>query len=83
LGSGQVNYTADNLVSSPVSSSCFGCHDSKTALAHMQGNGGSLYARASTVTSGGLRANGFNKVEACMVCHASGKVADIKAVHMN
>ncbi len=83
LGRGQVNYTTDNLVSSPISSSCFGCHDSSPALAHMQSNGGSLYASASTVAVGGDRSNGFSKVEACLVCHSSGKVADIKAVHLN
>lgn len=90
LGRGQVDYRADNLVSSPISSACFGCHDSKSAIAHMQLNGGTLYASVSTVSSGGARpATGtntgfsFTKVEACMVCHASGKVADIKAVHMN
>jgi len=76
------DYTADNLVSSPMSSSCFGCHDTKSAVAHMQYNGGTLVSRASTVSTGG-RANGFSKVESCMVCHASGKVADIKAVHKN
>ncbi|MFA6310890.1 MAG: OmcA/MtrC family decaheme c-type cytochrome [Sterolibacterium sp.] len=82
LGRGQTDYRTDNLVSSPISSSCFGCHDSKAAVAHIQGNGGSLYASASTVTTGGLRANGFNKTEACLVCHGSGKVADIKTTHM-
>jgi OmcA/MtrC family decaheme c-type cytochrome len=76
------DYTSDNLVSSPMSSSCFGCHDTKSAVAHMQYNGGTLVSPASTVSTGG-RANGFSKVESCMVCHASGKVADIKAVHAN
>ena len=96
LGRGQTNYITDNLVSSPVSSSCFGCHDSKIAVSHMQLNGGTLVSSVSTVSSGGLRpANpsasavpvattfSFTKVETCMVCHASGKVADIKAMHMN
>ena len=90
LGRGQVNYSTDNLVSSPISSACFGCHDSKTALSHMQLNGGALYASVSTVSTGGARpATGtttgfsFTKVEACMVCHAPGKVAAIKDVHMN
>lgn len=81
LGNGQVDYTNDNLVSSPISSSCFGCHDSATALSHMQLNGGSLYVRASTVTTGGLRANGFNKVEACAVCHGAGRDNDIAVMH--
>jgi OmcA/MtrC family decaheme c-type cytochrome len=89
LGRGQVNYVADNLVSSPISSACFGCHDSTSALGHMKTNGGVLYASVSTVSTGGARpATGTNTTfkftnnEACMVCHAAGKVADIKAVHI-
>jgi len=96
LGKGQTNYTADNLVTSPVTSACFGCHDSSIAVAHMQLNGGTVLGLVSTVSTGGARpANpaasvapaattfSFTKVETCMVCHASGKVADIKAVHAN
>ncbi|MCM2342465.1 OmcA/MtrC family decaheme c-type cytochrome, partial [Rhodoferax sp.] len=84
LGRGQVDYRTDNLVSSPVSSSCFGCHDSGLAVSHMQLNGGTLYKSVSSVSVSGTgdRTKGFAKVETCMVCHASGKVADIKAVHM-
>lgn len=81
LGRGQVDYRTDNLVSSPIASSCFGCHDSRAALGHMQQNGGKLYANASDVTVGGLRANGFINTEACMVCHGPGKIAAIKDVH--
>ena len=96
LGKGQINYTADNLVTSPLTSACFGCHDSKIAVSHMQLNGGTVYGLASTVSSGGSRPAipsasavptattfSFTKVETCMVCHASGKVADTKAVHAN
>ena len=90
LGKGQINYTADNLVTSPVTSACFGCHDSSIAVSHMQLNGGTVYGSVSAVSTGGARPAigttttfGFNKVETCMVCHASGKVADIKAVHAN
>ena len=96
LGKGQINYTADNLVTSPVTSACFGCHDSSIAVAHMQLNGGTVLGLVSTVSTGGVRpANpaasvapaattfSFTKVETCMVCHASGKLADIKAVHAN
>ncbi len=81
LGKGQINYTADNLVTSPISSSCFGCHDTKIAVAHMQLNGGTIYGLASTVTAAGTRVSGFTKVEACMVCHGPGKVASIASVH--
>ena len=91
LGKGQVNYTADNLVSSPISASCFGCHDSKLALTHMQTNGGTLYGAFSTVAnvatrpaigaSGTAAAMTFTKVEACIVCHGPDKLYDIKVVH--
>lgn len=83
LGRGLVDYRTDNLVSSPVSAACFGCHDSKVAVAHMQVNGGTLYQSVSAVSASGTtdRSKGFTKVEQCMVCHGPGRVADIKEVH--
>jgi OmcA/MtrC family decaheme c-type cytochrome len=83
LGRGLINYTTDNLVSSPISAACFGCHDSKSAVAHIQANGGTLYQPASSVSATGSadRSKGFTKVEQCMVCHGPGRTADIKDVH--
>ncbi len=84
LGRGEVDYTADNLVSSPISSSCFGCHDSQSAVNHFKANGGMLYASVSAVNvvPGSVdRTKGFNQTEACTVCHGPGRVSDIKAVH--
>jgi len=96
LGDGQVNYTTDNLVTSPIASACFGCHDSSLAVQHMQSNGGTLLKRFSSVSSlaagaprpmvsaagiGDTTAMTFTKSEQCMLCHATGKVADIKAMH--
>ncbi len=90
LGKGQTNYTADNLVSSPVSSACFGCHDSTAAVTHMQQNGGSLYALFSTVASvatrpaiGAASTMTFTKTENCMFCHDSTSAygLGIKSVH--
>jgi OmcA/MtrC family decaheme c-type cytochrome len=83
LGRGQVDYTTDNLVSSPIASSCFGCHDSNAALAHMQQNGGKLYEDVSKVSVSGTgdRTKGFINNETCMVCHGAGKIAPIKDVH--
>jgi hypothetical protein len=40
----------------------------------MQGNGGAVYEQRSTALA---------KVEQCLICHGTGKTADIKAVHMN
>ncbi|MGC2061638.1 MAG: OmcA/MtrC family decaheme c-type cytochrome [Thermodesulfovibrionales bacterium] len=61
-----------NLVNSPLSSPCFGCHDSSVAVAHMRTNGGQLYVPRRNYVAG---------TEQCLVCHGSGKVADIKVVH--
>jgi len=60
------------LVSSPTTAVCFSCHDSNLAQAHMKANGGSIYEARSTA---------LGKQEQCLICHASGKIADIKAVH--
>jgi OmcA/MtrC family decaheme c-type cytochrome len=60
------------LVISPVSAACFACHDSGLAKSHMEVNGGAVYAP---------RAVALAKTEQCLVCHGSGRVADIKQVH--
>lgn len=62
------------LVNSPITSACSSCHDSKIAIAHMQGNGGAFYEPRSSALA---------KVEQCLICHGAGKTADIKAMHMN
>jgi len=90
LGKGQIDYRTDNLVSSPIASTCFGCHDSSKAVAHMQGNGGTLLALFSSVASVAARpavsaasTMTFTKKELCMDCHASTSTygLGIKAVH--
>jgi len=60
------------LVNSPIATACFACHDTDLARAHMQVNGGSIYAP---------RAMGLGTVETCMICHATGHIADIRAMH--
>ncbi len=60
------------LVSSPLSSACFSCHDTSAAKAHMTTNGGAIYEARSTA---------FSKSEACLTCHGAGKVVDAAAVH--
>jgi OmcA/MtrC family decaheme c-type cytochrome len=64
----------NSLVNSPITTACVSCHDSKLAQDHMKREGGSIYAPRSTALGIG---------EGCMVCHATGKVADIKLVHSN
>ena len=60
------------LVTSPTATVCLACHDSQLAVTHMQTNGGSIYAPRSSALAVG---------EQCALCHASGKVADIKLMH--
>ncbi len=69
---------ATTLVSSPISSACFACHDTNAAKAHMTQFGGSIYEARSTALS---------KSETCLVCHGTAQnslnttVPTIKAVH--
>lgn len=84
IGKGLINYTTDNLVSSPISSTCFGCHGQKTSILHMQANGGRLLQSVNTIT--GKTGNDRtlltqNNTEQCMTCHGYGGTADIGFVH--
>lgn len=60
------------LVSSPIATACYACHDTSLAKLHMESNGGSIYAQRSAALA---------KPEQCMICHGTGRVADIKAMH--
>ncbi len=72
-GSGATSQGADtNLVISPISNTCFGCHDGPAARAHIENNGGVIY---------GTRPQYRAAVEQCLVCHGPGKAAAIKEVH--
>ncbi len=63
---------ATTLVTSPTTTVCFACHDSLQSRAHIESNGGSIYQPRSTALA---------RVETCGVCHESGRVGDIRAVH--
>lgn len=63
---------ATTLVNSPIAGVCFACHDSPLAKAHMEVNQGSIYATRSIA---------LTTVETCMVCHDTGRIADIKVMH--
>ena len=60
------------LVNSPVATACFACHDSVLARTHMEVNNGSIYVPRSVA---------LGAQETCMVCHATGRIADIKVMH--
>jgi OmcA/MtrC family decaheme c-type cytochrome len=63
----------NSLVISPITTACASCHDSQSALAHMQLNGGRFYeTRANAMASFG---------ESCLTCHGPGKSASIANVH--
>jgi OmcA/MtrC family decaheme c-type cytochrome len=95
IGKGEIDYRVDNLVSSPITSACFACHDSQTAIAHFRANGGVLLKLVSEVTGatpGVCNAQNVcttadrsgldgKNVEQCRICHATGKIADVKVVH--
>ena len=91
LGKGEIDYRGDPLVSSPITSACFGCHDSQVAVAHFQANGGILLQSVSSITGATPGVPGTSvtdrsgldakNVEQCLVCHASGRAADVKVVH--
>jgi OmcA/MtrC family decaheme c-type cytochrome len=72
-GTGVTTPAADTtLVISPIMTACSSCHDTTLAKAHMEVNGGSFYQP---------RAGALGVVETCMVCHDSGRIADIKVMH--
>jgi OmcA/MtrC family decaheme c-type cytochrome len=62
-----------SLVNSPTVNACLGCHDSADAQSHYTINGGAVYqARGTAIT-------GTN--ETCLICHGTGRVAAIAAMH--
>ena len=60
------------LVLSPTVAVCSACHDSADAIAHMKGNTGSFYRRAARRSA---------PAETCLVCHGTGRTADIAVMH--
>jgi hypothetical protein len=64
------------LVNSPIATACVACHDGNIApfpvLDHIAGEGGAIYEPRSTALA---------KQERCLLCHGTGQVADIKAMH--
>ena len=72
------------LVISPIMTVCVSCHDGTTSSGidvklHMQQNGGAFYAARSTLYKSGTTTLQNN--ETCMLCHASGGIADIAVAH--
>lgn len=64
-----------NLVISPITASCLGCHDKPAAVAHMKQNGASIYAPRT------LSVLGMVQGESCLTCHGPGRSVNIKDAH--
>jgi OmcA/MtrC family decaheme c-type cytochrome len=61
-----------DLMVTPFTSTCFGCHASTAAVAHMKINGGQILVPRTTVNAAG---------ESCAVCHGAGADFDPVKVH--
>jgi len=91
LGKGEIDYRGDPLVSSPITSACFACHDSQTDVRHFQDHGGILLQTVSSITGATPGVPGVSSTnrsgldaknsETCLLCHASGRIADVKVMH--
>jgi OmcA/MtrC family decaheme c-type cytochrome len=58
------------LVTSPTVAVCAACHDTADAISHYASNAGTFYqARSNAAT------------ETCLVCHGTGRIADIAVMH--
>ncbi|MGZ5268136.1 MAG: multiheme c-type cytochrome, partial [Caldimonas sp.] len=63
------------LVTSPTVTVCSACHDSADAISHFKINGAAFYmTRNSAITLG-------QSNETCLVCHGTGRIADIAVMH--
>jgi OmcA/MtrC family decaheme c-type cytochrome len=72
--------TTTTLVNSPITHACFGCHDSNMAIEHMKLNGGAFFASRGSL-NGNVQGAKLTNRETCLLCHGSGKIADIKSSH--
>jgi OmcA/MtrC family decaheme c-type cytochrome len=62
-----------DFVISPISGSCYFCHDSEESVSHMEINGGSINVN---------RVDLDDNLETCDVCHGSGRDHSMDEVHM-
>jgi OmcA/MtrC family decaheme c-type cytochrome len=69
---GTLEADSRSLVNSPIATACFSCHDTDLARTHMEINGGSIYSPRGTALA---------TKETCLICHDTGRIADVKVVH--
>ncbi|GIU52058.1 hypothetical protein [Shewanella sp. KT0246] len=67
-----------NNMASPITANCYACHDSASALSHMEQNGGEIDAKVDEVPVW------YEAVpqESCATCHAEGKSFGIDKFHV-
>ncbi len=65
----------DDLKVTPIAAACSSCHDDELTNQHItQTGGGSFDTTQAAIDSGAV-------FETCAVCHSSGAIADVQAVH--
>ncbi|MDO6612627.1 hypothetical protein Q4601_13425 [Shewanella sp. 1_MG-2023] len=70
------NGGTSGVMTSPVTANCYACHDSASALSHMEQNGGELNVEAA---DGTWYTEGTS--ESCATCHDTGKSFGIDKFH--
>lgn len=71
---------ATDWVNSPVSSTCYYCHNSELSLNHIRQNGGVISIADPDETDFTQRQN-MSSGETCVICHGVGAIADMTTVH--
>ncbi|MEE9534818.1 MAG: OmcA/MtrC family decaheme c-type cytochrome, partial [Acidimicrobiia bacterium] len=94
LGARDTVPNGTDLVNTPTASTCYQCHDSELAVAHMEQNGGQInvllreehvvgadfvVVGADALTRDEVLAGGAT--ESCAICHGSDRVADLNLMH--
>lgn len=71
---GSLTDSTTYLRMTPTASACSACHDDSLTKAHMEQNGASFSITQAMIDSG-------STVETCAICHGTGAIADVNAVH--
>jgi len=67
-------------VNSATASTCYMCHTSDSAMAHMRQNGGTISVADPDAVDFTQRQE-LVAAESCAVCHGDGNIADLSVVH--